>query len=170
MSISDGSSTPPFMDPPAYTATPTNGSSTLHTPAPPARRNILEMRALILGNAAILKPRKRDERCELVVAKHASPQYSAEEVPLVQHYAFLVQRKYNETDINIVLKGEPRDTIEEALEWMLERTETVIEEMLLRHGTHVSGGCCLDCGRTLNPRQRPMASVAERIRIEREGT
>ncbi|KAK5695492.1 hypothetical protein LTR97_009001 [Elasticomyces elasticus] len=170
MSISDGSSTPPFMDPPAYTATPTNGSSTLHTPAAPARRNVLEMRALILGNAAILKPRKRDDEIQLIVARHKSPQHSAEEVPLVQHYAFLVQRKYNETDINIVLKGEPRDTIEEALEWMLERTETVMEEMLLRHGTHVSGGCCLDCGRSLNPRQRPLASVAERIRIEREGT
>ncbi|TKA69174.1 hypothetical protein B0A55_09579, partial [Friedmanniomyces simplex] len=112
------------MDPPAYTATLTNGDSTIPTPSPPAKRNILEMRALILGNAAILRPRKRDDDIHLIVAKHKSRQESAEEIPLEQHYAFLVQRKATETDINIVLKGEPRDTIEEALEWMLDRTET----------------------------------------------
>jgi len=112
--------------PPAYSATPANGSSTVPTPAPP-KRNILEMRALILGNAEIMKPRKRDDDMQLIVAKHAPRQESAEEIPVEQHYAFLVQRKCTETDINIVLRGEPRDTIEEALEWMLNRTETIME-------------------------------------------
>lgn len=145
------------VDPPAYTATPTNGSSTVPTPIAPTTRSVTETRALILGNAAVLKPRKRDEEIHLIIAKHQQAQPSAEELPLVQHYAFLVQRKATETDINIVMKGEPRDTIEEALEWMLDRTEAVMEEMLLRHGTHVSSGCCIDCGRALNPRSRPSA-------------
>ncbi|KAK0928633.1 hypothetical protein LTR29_017305 [Friedmanniomyces endolithicus] len=117
------------MDPPAYTATLTNGDSHLPTPSPAPRRSILEMRALILDNAAILRPRKRDDAIHLILAKHTSPrQASAEEVPLQQHYAFLVQRKVTDTEIQIMLKGEPRDSIEEALEWMLERTQTVVGE------------------------------------------
>ncbi|KAK3079221.1 hypothetical protein LTR53_020604, partial [Teratosphaeriaceae sp. CCFEE 6253] len=79
--------------PPAYTATPTNGTSTVPTRVPAARRSILEMRALILGNAEVFKPRKRHDTISLIVAKHASRQESAEEIPLEQHYAFLVQRK-----------------------------------------------------------------------------
>ncbi|KAK0866595.1 hypothetical protein LTR87_014942 [Friedmanniomyces endolithicus] len=151
----------PAMDPPAYTATLTNGDSHLPTPPPPTKRTILEMRALILGNAAILRPRKRDDDIHLILAKHTSPrQASAEEVPPQQHYAFLVQRKVTETDIQIMLKGEPRDSIEEALEWMLERTQTVVGEVLARHGTHTSGGCCMECARSINPRTRAGAVVA----------
>jgi hypothetical protein len=137
------------MDPPAYTATPTEGSSIVPTPVAPRVRTIPETRALILGNAAVLKPRDRDDEIHLIVAKHAQPQHSAEELVLDQHYAFLVMRRYKEIDVQIVLKGEPKDTIEEALEWMLDKTQTVMEEVLLRHGTHATTSCCINCSRTL---------------------
>jgi len=129
--------------PPAYTP---NASSAL-----PCRRSVNDTRALILGNAAILRPRKlKDEDIELIVAKRRSPQASAEEVPLVQHYAFLVSRRTGEEDINIIVKGQPKDTIEEALEWMLDRTETIMEQMLLKHGRNIDSlGCCIACSRAV---------------------
>lgn len=132
------------MNPPAYTATASSAIS-------PSRRSIQDTRALILGNAAILKPRKvKDEDIELIVVKRRGRQESAEEVPLEQHYAFLVTRKANENDINIVVKGQPKDTIEEALEWMLDRTETIMEKMLTTHGKNVESlGCCFECIRVL---------------------
>ena len=93
---------------------------------------------------------------ELVVAKHTAPMGSAEETASEQHYAFLVMRKPNEIDISIVVKGQPKDTIEEALEWMLDRTQTIMEEMLLRHGKHTpETGCCPACRRTLRPDTTP---------------
>jgi hypothetical protein len=132
------------MNPPAYTPT---------APAlvPIPRRSIQDTRALILGNAAIIKPRKRSEEpIELVVAKHKTPQASAEEVAVVSHYAFLVCRKSGEKEIDIILKGKPRDTVEEALEEMLDRTEGLMEEVLLRHGKHAESlGCCIECSRAV---------------------
>ena len=129
--------------PPAYTP---RASS----PAP-SRRSVSDTRALILGNAAVLRPRKsKEEDIELIVTKKRGIQASAEEIAIEHHYAFLVSRKTGEYDINIIVKSPPRDTIEEALEWMLERTETIIEQMLLRHGKNIDGpGCCVACHRCM---------------------
>ncbi|KAK5137548.1 hypothetical protein LTR08_008528 [Meristemomyces frigidus] len=132
--------------PPAYTAAapPPHLTSAPH-------RTIADTRALILGNASILRPRRdKNEEISLILARHRPPIPSAEETPLSQHYAFLVTRKQNSQDIEIVVKGVPRDTVEEALEWMLERTEDIVHDMLVRHGRQIdSMGCCVECNRTV---------------------
>ena len=46
----------------------------------------------------------------------------------------------------MLILGEPQDTVEEALEWMLDRTEIVITDMLSRHRKQVGTGCCSACG------------------------
>ncbi|KAK5125786.1 hypothetical protein LTR85_012062 [Meristemomyces frigidus] len=106
-----------------------------------------------MGNAYILRPRRSRgdaEDIELIVARHRGPQASAEEVQLEQHYAFLVTKKPNQQDIEIIVKGQPRDTIEEALDYILERTEDLMQEMLLRHGKQIDSlGCCLACTRAI---------------------
>ena len=137
--------------PPAYSA-----SAPAVTAVPLAHsthRSITDTRALILGNAYILRPRRSRgdaEDISLIVARHTQPVPSAEETPLRQHYAFLVTRKNNSQGIEIVVKGMPRDTIEEALEWMLERTEDLVQEMLARHGRQIDSlGCCLECSRAV---------------------
>jgi hypothetical protein len=153
------------MDPPAYTPVPIDGTTIISAPVPPRTRSIPETRALILGNASILKPRDRDDEIHLIVAKHTpTHQASAEEIVVDQHYAFLVMRRYKELDVQIILKGEPRDTIEEALEWMLDRTEGIMEEILLRHGTHAVTNCCVNCSRMLRPGARA-ASPATRSHL-----
>ena len=140
-----------MSQPPAYSA-----SAPAVTAAPPtqhAHRSIADTRSLILGNAYILRPRRSRgdaEDISLIVARHKQPVPSAEEAPLSQHYAFIVTRKNNSPDIEIVVKGMPRDTVEEALEWMLERTEDIVQEMLMRHGRHIDSlGCCLECNRAV---------------------
>lgn len=40
------------------------------------------------------------------------------------------------------VQGEPRDTVEEALEWMLERTECMMHDIVVRHGRPDPGDTC----------------------------
>jgi len=134
------------MDPPSYS----ESSATLVTTGTSARRSIQDIRTLILGNATVLKPRKNTEPVELIVAKRKLPQASAEEAARESHYAFLVTRSATDKDIEILLKSKPQDTIEEALEEMLDRSQTLMEEVLLRHGQHsTSTGCCIECTRLM---------------------
>ena len=140
-----------MSQPPAYSA---SAPAIVAVPTPqPFQRSIADIRALILGNAYILRPRRSRgdaEDISLIVARHTHPVSSAEEAPLCQHYAFLVTRKNNSQDIEIVVKGLPRDTVEEALEWMLGRTEDIIQEMLARHGRQIDSiGCCIECSRAV---------------------
>lgn len=62
-----------------------------------------------------------------------------------RHYAALVNRSVDSTSIDMIILGEPQDTIEEALEWMLDRTQIVITDMMSRHRKQVSAGCCFAC-------------------------
>lgn len=107
------------------------------------RRSIQDTRALILGNASMLKPKRRDECIELIVAKHQG------DTGQRCHYAFLVTRRPGESDISIILKGKPKETVEDALEWLLERTEVLMEEILLRHAKVVDTECCFSCTKAL---------------------
>ena len=59
-----------------------------------------------------------------------------------QHYAVLVRRSFVKQNVQMLIKGEPRDTVEEALEWMLERTETEMHGMVVRYGKQASDGTC----------------------------
>ncbi|KAK5124665.1 hypothetical protein LTR85_001378 [Meristemomyces frigidus] len=133
-------------------------------------RSIQDLRAQILANGSIMKPRQNTERpsddhLELVVAKYgAGPPSSAgmsekqaaaaayNQQPSAsssstggKHYAILLQRSYTKKDVRIVVKGEPRDTIEEALEWLLERTELEIHNMVVKHGRSIGNEpeCCV---------------------------
>ena len=63
-----------------------------------------------------------------------------------RHYAALVNRSFPSNEIHMLILGEPQDTVEEALEWMLDRTEIVITDMLSRHRKQVGTGCCSACG------------------------
>jgi hypothetical protein len=66
-----------------------------------------------------------------------------------KHYAALVSRDKDNHYTDVVILGEPQDTIEEALEWMLERTEIVVTEMLANHRKQASTSCCRSCGQAL---------------------
>ncbi|KAK5726283.1 hypothetical protein LTR17_012903 [Elasticomyces elasticus] len=51
-----------------------------------------------------------------------------------KHYAVLIVRSYSKQDIRILIKGEPKDTIEEALEWMLDATEKDVHSLVVKFG------------------------------------
>ena len=63
-----------------------------------------------------------------------------------RYYAAIVNRTILSNDIHVLILGEPQDTIEEALEWMLDRTQTLITDILSRHRKQVGLGCCTTCG------------------------
>ncbi|RMY62788.1 hypothetical protein D0863_10843 [Hortaea werneckii] len=128
-------------------------------PAYTPSRSIEGLRAQILANGSLLRPkddshtgRSSNDHIELVVAKLPVPASKstatasayASSTGANKHYALLVKRTYSKKDVGIILKGEPRDSVEEALEWILERTETQIHEMVSRYGRASTGdGCCL---------------------------
>ena len=119
----------------------------------PPRRSISDLRAQILANASFLKP---DANLELVVAKvintpnagrmrmrqvylnaltaaydgHDPAAVSSSTQP-GKYYAVLFQRRTHRTDTMIIRQSATRDTAEEAMEDMLERTERVIHTMLV---------------------------------------
>lgn len=70
-----------------------------------------------------------------------------------KHYAALVCRGSSSADIQVLLVGEPQDNIENALEWLLDRTEVVVTEMLSRHKKRVWAGCCVNCDQIFDPRR-----------------
>ncbi|KAI7239389.1 hypothetical protein KC330_g1918, partial [Hortaea werneckii] len=116
-------------------------------PAYTPSRSIEGLRAQILANGSLLRPkddshtgRSSNDHIELVVAKLPAPtskstatsSADASSTGANKHYALLVKRTYSKKDVGIILKGEARDSVEEALEWILERTETQIHEMVSR--------------------------------------
>ena len=67
-----------------------------------------------------------------------------------RHYAALVSRhNFKCNDIDMIMLGEPQDSVEQALEWMLDRTEIVITDMLSRHRKQATAACCLSCSQVL---------------------
>jgi len=131
------------MEPPAYSESSSSSNALLENPPRSSthHRSIQDTRELILGNANIWRPRKTTEPIELVVARHKEETSSRE-----SHYVFLVTRNPMEKDVEILLKSKPRDTIEEALDELLARSEVLIADVLLRHGRYVhETGCCTEC-------------------------
>lgn len=154
-------------DPPAYTPE-------VRVPATSTRRTIEDTRALILGNANVMKKYKDWGPIELIVGKTRSPakvidianstrSFTSQKsnVTLVindspaagsssrgaserrisnsdafrvagKHYAVLVYRTAHRGELAILMKGEPQDTVEEALEWLLDKTEMEITDMLAK--------------------------------------
>jgi hypothetical protein len=51
-----------------------------------------------------------------------------------KHYGVLIRRTTSKKDLYIILRGEPKDTVEEALEWMLERTEMMMHDLIVKNG------------------------------------
>lgn len=136
-------------EPPAYSITPEPGSTTVPQPTQ-QRCSILETRQLILDNAAILKPRGRDDEVILTTTRRKLRQDSAEDRPVEQHYAFLAMRKPSDKAIAVLLKTPPQPSKEAALEYLLAQSETVVEDMLMRHGQNIASlGCCVECMTTL---------------------
>lgn len=65
-----------------------------------------------------------------------------------KHFASLVARG-NSQQIQQIVRGESRNTVEEALEWLLDRTEIIVAEMLERHAKQMTSGCCMGCDKAL---------------------
>ncbi|KAK0267522.1 hypothetical protein LTR35_016252 [Friedmanniomyces endolithicus] len=135
-------------------------------PAYPTHLTIPDLRAQIIANSTIIYPHREvtkaaDSHLELVVAKahQASPAgahgtgkyvitvggpstHAAATGPAASygavHYAVLVRRSYEKEDIKMLIKGQPRDSVEGALEWMLERTERDVHDLVVRYGRVVS--------------------------------
>lgn len=167
------------MDPPAYTP-PQEQSST-------ARRSIQDLRAQIVANGSIMRPKNNGNRdssdhIEVILAKtpaaraasNGSPNTHWDEKQTLalmrgssgaqqpisttlvppdlsastgsvqggRHYGVLIKRSHL-GDIKIILKGEPKETVEEALEWMLERTEMLVHDLVVRRGRSADDGCCI---------------------------
>lgn len=85
-------------------------------------------------------------------ARSRQASVAAEPTPTRQqgkHYAALVSRSssalHSSSGLHLILRGEPQDTIEEALEWLLDRTEIIVAEMLERHAKQLPSGCCGRC-------------------------
>ncbi len=60
-----------------------------------------------------------------------------------KHYAVLVRRNGSNERIRIIIKGEPKDTIEEALEWMLERTQMIVHDMVVKNSKQDVDECVI---------------------------
>ena len=83
-----------------------------------------------------------------------------------KHYAVLVRRSGNTRSISVIsmltcpfprhasigkdqltskcsVQGEPRDSVEDALEWMLERTEMMMHDLIVKTGRPDSGDGCV---------------------------
>ena len=78
-----------------------------------------------------------------------------------KHYAALVAK--GNAQIQQILRGEPQDTVEEALEWMLDRTEIIVAEMLEKHGKQMTSGCCTGCDGMLGG--LPPVKVVDRTQL-----
>jgi hypothetical protein len=133
------------MDPPAYTP----------------RRTIGDLRHQIIANASVLRPRSNDERSradhvEVIIAKwpsddltfsfpseKASAAGSSSRPNANKHYALLIKRTLSNTKVEIIVRGAPRDTIEEALEVVLEETERAMHAHVLKYGKLAPNDGCL---------------------------
>ncbi|KAK3673473.1 hypothetical protein LTR78_006707 [Recurvomyces mirabilis] len=158
------------MDLPTYETAAASSSSAVITPQGlPSHftRTIQDLRTQIIANASCFKPKYNNDRAatdhlEIVVAKAPATMSIADEkeavragapqnvaIPFSQgsmagkHYAVLVKRSSSDREVRIVIKGEPRDSVEQALEWMLDRTEMAIHEHILRYGRNEKDGCCV---------------------------
>ncbi|KAK0337508.1 hypothetical protein LTR91_015764 [Friedmanniomyces endolithicus] len=135
-------------------------------PAYPTHLTIPDLRAQIIANSTIIYPHREvtkaaDSHLELVVAKahqatpvgahgtgkhvvtvggpstHAAATGSLSSHGTI-HYAVLVRRSYDKDDIKILIKGQPQDNVVGALEWMLERTERDVHDLVVRCGRPVN--------------------------------
>ena len=73
----------------------------------------------------------------------ARPTSSTSSVQEGKHYAVLMRRSGGSKTVRIILQGEPKGTVEEALEWMLERTEMLMHDLVVRHGRPDNGTCAV---------------------------
>lgn len=58
-----------------------------------------------------------------------------------KHYAVLVRRHGSGQKIRIIIKGHAKSTVEEALEWMLEKTEMIMHDMVVQNGRQDEADC-----------------------------
>ena len=60
-----------------------------------------------------------------------------------KHYAVLLKRNVGSKTIKIIMRGELKDTVEEALEWMLHQTELLVHDLVVQNGKIDDDGCSL---------------------------
>lgn len=154
------------MEPPAYA--PPEATQPYHQ-----SRSITDLRAQIIANASVIRPKNEvhkssADHVELIVAltpvTKAAPAVqshmkaihsqaglnaptdlttaSSSSATQGKHYAVLIQRGSG-MSINIIKQGEPRDTVEEALEWMLAYTEKILHNSVVQHGRPAKDTCAM---------------------------
>lgn len=71
--------------------------------------------------------------------------------PPGKHYAAVVARSTDPqvAKIDMVLQGEPQDTVEDALESLLDDSQGLVTDMLANHRKQVLPVCCRACGQAL---------------------
>lgn len=74
-----------------------------------------------------------------------APQSSSSSATTVQskHYAVLIRRNGSGQKIRIIIKGHAKNTVEEALEWMLEKTEMIMHDLVVQNGKQDDGDCVM---------------------------
>jgi hypothetical protein len=102
-------------------------------------RSILDLRAQIIANASAVNPKKdvhkaADDHLDVVIAKEPVTGVSRSAISSTpaKHYAILIERRRHSNEPRILAKGEAKDSVEEALEWMLEKTEIQTHSLALR--------------------------------------
>jgi len=154
------------MDPPPYDASESQSHA---QPLIQPTHSIADLYTLILANAAIIKPRKLkdDATVELVVARTdagtpirvpapgvAFPTYDAAPGVSPMHFAMLLIRSSSSIEVAVLLQGQPAESPEKALEWMWERTQALMVDVIRRHGARSNAlGCCGMCAQALKNRQ-----------------
>ena len=84
-------------------------------------------------------PSKINKSLQASAADRPTPSSSSDEG---KHYAVLIKRASG-SKINVIIQGEPKDTVEEAFEWMLEQTEMVLHDMVVKKGRPADEECCI---------------------------
>lgn len=71
--------------------------------------------------------------------------------PSGKHYAAVVARSTDPqvSKIDMIIQGEPQDTVEDALESLLEDSQIVVTEMLANHRKQAFPSCCRACGQAM---------------------
>lgn len=136
------------MDPPAYDATVSVAAS------PGNQRTLQDLREQIIVNGQLMMSKRNPNPVEVLLAMIPSDTNDSDYIRHAgKHYALLTTPSHK-TDprIQIVYKGEPRATAEEALINLLEKLETMVHEVFVKNYSAPAEGMNTSVARWLSGR------------------
>ncbi|WPG99268.1 Hypothetical protein R9X50_00208000 [Acrodontium crateriforme] len=138
------------MDPPSYDAAVAAPAPAPHEPSPspasaalPApRRTFQDIRKQILINGQLMLQRNNQSLVEVLLAMvPPGTNESSEIANASKHYALLTTPSHkSDNRIHILLRGEPRDTVEEAMIQLLEKLEMMVHDVYVKNFSTPSEG------------------------------